>query len=399
LLVSLTKQGKLINVVKNSRTQLLEMRRQEVFYCPECGEDVSLKVGTKKIPHFAHKQGSACSESYERESEYHLSGKLRLFQWLETNGVSPKLEPYHKEIAQRPDIGFAYNGIEYAIEYQCSTIPEELFIKRTEAYLLANIIPIWIRAGKSMKRKGSAVAVLSGFDYLFLSNMLSNQWTAFGFCPITNEFISLQQILPYSAKNAISKFNVKPLQKTALSDLLQPNHSSPVNSDIWMHEIRKAKTITIPLYGSMKNKFLQELYANRLIPSLLPPEIGLPVYHGMHIETSPIEWQSYIFIDSLNTRKALSLESILHAFSRRVRNKDIKLRYLPLSKGGSAAKAVQEYITLLINIQVLEPAGENGIRRKRPIIIAENQIDHLENERIFYKKYGKIIMTSIKPNV
>ena len=67
-----------------------------------------MKLGSQRIEHFAHQKDSQCTESYERESDYHINGKLQLFQWLEMQNLSPVLEPYYQSIRQRPDIGFTY---------------------------------------------------------------------------------------------------------------------------------------------------------------------------------------------------------------------------------------------------------------------------------------------------
>ena len=88
------------------------------------------------MEHFAHQKGSLCVESYERESEYHLAGKLQLFQWLNNQKLCPELEPFYPSIRQRPDIGVPYDKKNYALEFQCSAIPPELMIKRTKGYQL-----------------------------------------------------------------------------------------------------------------------------------------------------------------------------------------------------------------------------------------------------------------------
>lgn len=392
LLVSKTKQGEWISLAGNRNLEKLkELRKLQSFYCPECEERVILKAGTKKIPHFAHQHGSSCTESYERESEYHLKGKIALYEWLQSQGLSPVLEPFLKEIAQRPDIGFIYNGIQYAIEYQCSTIPEELFRKRTENYFNEGIIPIWIMAGKNIKRKSHNQIALSKFDYLFLTKNSSRTSYILAFCSVMNSLITIQHIIPTTVKNSLSRLSVKSLKSATLNDLINPNIAQVNMLDNWIYEIKKAKNITIPLYGSIHNKYFQELYSHGMIPSLLPHEIGLPVPHIHYIETPAIEWQSYIYLDALQSSRTITIEKIIHLFQKRVRNQDIVLRYLPLLPNGNALIAVKEYIDLLVKINVLLPIEKAKFQVINPILKHDNIHFYLQSEKAFYHKYGKII--------
>ncbi|MEH7125134.1 competence protein CoiA family protein [Bacillus sp. JJ1773] len=396
MLVSKTEQGEWFSLASNhSHEMLRELRKCESFYCPECEERVLLKVGTIKIPHFAHEKGAVCSEKYERESEYHLKGKLALYKWLQEKGLSPQLEPYYKEIAQRPDIGFTNKGVSYAIEYQCSTIPEELFVKRTESYYHANITPIWITAGKNIKRKGHNLVALSRFDYLFVTKSSSGTWHLPAYCPVTDNLILIQHIMPVTVKHSLAQFSIMTLNSSPISNLLNPGSRRSSRLEDWIKEIRKAKNITIPLYGSVHNKFLKELYTHSFTPSLLPPEIGLPVPHLPFIETPAVEWQSYLFMDVLKQYKSISMDQILHSFKRRVRNREIKIRQLPQVRKGSALMAVKEYIDLLVKIKTLQPESQNSFKMVKPIIIHETKGAQYESEKIFYQSYREIISKSL----
>ncbi len=111
------------------------LRNKEEFICPVCGEEVTLKLGNQRIFHFAHKKVGTCRDFYERESVYHMDGKRQLYQWLVQQKIPSILEYYDREIEQRPDVMFVYQGKKYALEYQCSTISETVFMKRTRSYL------------------------------------------------------------------------------------------------------------------------------------------------------------------------------------------------------------------------------------------------------------------------
>jgi competence CoiA-like predicted nuclease len=401
LLVANTKGGERINLFeKHNLLTLKEFRKQNVFFCPECSEEVVLKIGSKRIPHFSHKKGSECPESYERESEYHINGKLLLYSWLKEKGLDPVLEPYYSDISQRPDIGVNYEGEDYAIEYQCSVISEALFIKRSEAYIQSGIIPIWILAGKNLRRIGKNKISLSGFQYLFLHKTALDNWVIPFFCPITKSFINTHQIVPFTVRNSFSNFDIIPLSHASLKILFDPPHlPGNLSHYEWQREIRQTKNFLSQTRGSFHNKFLQELYSHSLIPSLLPPEIGLPVFHAPYIETSPLQWQGYLFMDVLLKDDVFSFEKMISCFHKRVWKSDIKIRKLPLVHSGEAVYAVKEYIELLVNLKVLERAGKGLYRKRAPFSASENQTSLLQWEEDFYREKGTIIVDGTKQSI
>ena len=169
MLTARTKSGTIFSLSNDyEKENLLILRNNEKFFCPVCGEAVSLKLGNQRIYHFAHRSGTVCSDFHESESLYHINGKLQLFQWLHMQGIPAELEYYDSMIGQRPDIMFDFGGNRYALEYQCSPIPEEIFIKRTQSYIQHHYIPLWIIGSKHIKAKRSNVFSLSNFDYFFL---------------------------------------------------------------------------------------------------------------------------------------------------------------------------------------------------------------------------------------
>ncbi|WP_235831099.1 competence protein CoiA [Cytobacillus firmus] len=353
-----------INLIgSHSIPSLQQYREKHNFFCPECKEKVIMKIGKKRIPHFSHSKGSECPERYERESEYHISGKVLLFKWLKKKGLNPTLEPYYPEISQRPDISVHYEGVHYALEYQCSSISEELFIKRTEAYFQAGIVPIWILAGKSIKRIGKSKISLSGFQYLFLRQTPSGHWVIPSFCPTTKSFINIHNIQPLTVRNACAHYDVKPIFHAEADILFDPYFKNDINIDEWKKEVRKIKNSLSQNSGAIKNNFLQYLYSRSIAPAFLPPEIGLPVRHSPFIETSPIQWQSYLFMDIIGKERPFSLPQMIAAFCNRVKNNDIKIRSIPLVQTGSEIHAIKEYLDVLINLNIVKHA-EKGLYKK-----------------------------------
>ena len=170
------------------------------------------------------------------------------------------MEPFYPSIRQRPDIGVTYDKKNYALEFQCSTIPPELMIKRTKRYQLRKTAPIWIMGGKNIKRKGEKKVSLSNFDYLFLTKSPAGQWILPAYCSTLKTFILLRNITPLSSKNALTQFSIIPMQQMDFEQLLNPAPiSKSFNSADWKKEIRSQKS-NVHLQGYHQNDFLREMY-------------------------------------------------------------------------------------------------------------------------------------------
>ncbi|MGJ7919595.1 competence protein CoiA [Neobacillus sp. LXY-4] len=388
MLTALNSDGSLICLADHqNRQSLLHLREKEKFYCPRCKEGVILKIGSKKVSHFAHYKSSSCSEQYERESAYHLLGKQQLYLWLKEQGFQPELEAYDEVIKQRPDIRFTFQNIRYAVEYQCSTIPDESFIKRTRNYLQHQYFPIWILGGHFFTRKGNGVVSLSDFQYLTITST-NNQSSLTFYCPNANQMIFLRQIFPISIRNAMASISIKPLNNLNVPEFISPhNHGfSPLST--WQKEMKTFKQFYSQKPQSFRDPFLKELYLNRLHFALLPPEIGLPVSNSIFIRTPPAVWQGYLYLDCFKNRsqdEAISLNTINQAFQKRVWKKQISLRELAMLNG-DASLAVQEYLKLLTACGYLTKISATDFTFNYELKSARNMVEQERMELSFYQK-------------
>lgn len=92
MLTAQTKSGIIFSLGKEYKKEtLVIIRKNEEFFCPACGERVSLKLGTQRINHFAHRSGTVCRDFYEGETLYHMKGKLQLYQWLDRQGIPVRI--------------------------------------------------------------------------------------------------------------------------------------------------------------------------------------------------------------------------------------------------------------------------------------------------------------------
>lgn len=147
--------GKLIRITQHLTKRRLEhVRATCKFYCPECRQEVLLKLGEHRVYHFAHKQLSACPLASTGETAYHQAGKMALKDWLTRLGYEPLLEKYVSNIQRRPDVTVAIENKSYAIEFQCANISWKELHKRTEGLRLCGALSYMGHRGESFKTNG-----------------------------------------------------------------------------------------------------------------------------------------------------------------------------------------------------------------------------------------------------
>ncbi|WP_176215224.1 competence protein CoiA [Cytobacillus gottheilii] len=400
MLTAVNGLGEVISLFRSySRSEINSLKEKGPYYCRECAKPVIVKAGEKRIPHFAHQMHSRCPESYENESQYHLNGKVQLYNWLKQEGISSVLECYYPDIQQRADIGFRLQKQLYAIEFQCSAIADDLFYKRTQSYLKAGIIPIWILGANKFKRLDYNRISLTQFNYLFLTQHQKKSWMILSFCPNTKHFIFIKNPLPYSAKNAFAQMLIKPLKNTCTSDILQiPDESAPLSFQKWLAMIRKQKNFAAVSHSSFSRELLYELYNQGISPTSLPSEIGLPVFHSPNIQTPPILWQTYLILDVVLKKQTFTISDAVASFYKRVRNKNISLRRFPLALHSEEAKAVEEYLLLLEHLYIIKKNDENIYYVHQKLQFPLSQDEQENCDQSLNKRFGKFIMKQASQN-
>lgn len=373
---------------------LQKIRSIEEFYCPECREKVILKLGSKRIEHFAHQQGAQCSEGHERESAYHMNGKLQLFQRLGELNLYPALEPYFSSIRQRSDISFMQQMKQYALEFQCSAIPLPLLEKRTKNYRKIKASVLWILGGKNIKRTGANKVSLSPFDYYFVTKSPSGIWFLPAYCPQIKMFILLHHFFPISTKNAFVHLTMIPLQRFTFESLSVTTKQNPFSSAEWRKEMHFQKQ-GMQMRGMRQYyPLLEELYLSCLSLSLLPPYIGLPVSSAILLETPPLIWQLYFFLDHLWQKKAGEHFTVNHLFQgyvKRLERGFLQERTLPLLSDLSPLLPVLEYTELLEKIGVLEKMNSSTYLLKQTLQLPQHVTEQQRVEDLFYSQYDALL--------
>ncbi|MBP3041523.1 competence protein CoiA [Bacillaceae bacterium Marseille-Q3522] len=389
MLSALNESGKMITLGRMDK----KPERKENFYCPVCREKVLLKAGSQKIAHFSHLPNKSCTDYMEAESQYHLSGKLQLYEWLEKLRLQPVLEPYYQNIKQRPDIGFANR---FVIEYQCSSIPQQLFTKRTMQYKNHHYHPLWILGEKNIRRKGSIKVSLSKFHYFFLRKNKANQWFIPTYCPQTKQFIFLHHITPVSSRNAFASIQTSSVDSFYFSDFFQQIKPPILQIESWKREIQQQKA-GISIHASVNDTFLRKLYRNQLNLMLLPPVVGIPVESSIFIETSPLIWQGYLFIDHFYSKKQgdfVYFTSIYDSFLWHIKKREIRLRFLPQIEDVNLKSPIKAYLRLLDLLGYAKQIENGKYQVLKKIEIFPSIPEQMAAEELFYKKYEILIKSN-----
>lgn len=363
---------------------LVLAERQSKCYCPACGNSVILKRGEKRLPHFAHQKDNTCESSSESESSYHLQGKLQLFERLKELGMNPELEPYFPAIKQRGDIGFIWKNTYIVLEFQCSSIPISSIIKRTQQYKKANYQPIWILGHKHIKME-NGLCRLSDFQASFLTKY-QDIYMLPTYCPKQQAFHLLHTLFPISKVKAFLSSLKLPLDTLTLEGN-RYSYFNDFSCNVWKNFIRNQKNHQLHYPTKENDRFLRELYQHGLHPHFLPPTIGIPLTEGIRLITSPLIWQSYLYMDSfLLQGKIISLHKIHRAFLARIQRGEVQVRSLPSLKGDYRA-AVNNYINVLLKCKEIEEVRPHFYKKAEDTCISNNNI--VTEEDMFYKRMQK----------
>ncbi|PLR78817.1 competence protein CoiA [Bacillus sp. V3-13] len=398
MLTAKTKTGEYFSLGDHYPREFLEdLRKREEFYCPQCHEKLILKIGTKKVYHFSHYHDGICTAAgSEAESLYHMEGKLNLYSWLKRQNLQPVLEHYIPEINQRADISYNYKGKRFALEYQCSPISPKEFMERTNAYIRSNRVPLWILGGKQIQRKTADIASLSQFHFLFFRNRLE-QWNLPCYCPATNQFITIHHPVSISPRHSFVQFSVSSPIKADVQQLLAAERTPSFSLQKWRQELDRYKLAFLGRAKSTNLSFLKEIYRHSLNISLLPSIIGLPTANNLYIETSPLIWQTYLYLDVLQKCRngdVLSIGQFYRSMAQRLKKNQIKMRTLPLAKGNWLL-AIEGYVKLLVDTGYLAWKHENNLKVLKQVDSPATQIQKSTADDSMYLNFGPVITRNL----
>ena len=118
------------------KVSIMEAENGNNYYCPICGEKLTLKKnGKKKAPHFAHKPGSDCKD-WGDMSEWHLNWQEKFPKEFREVVMEYKGEKHRADICIEES--------ELVIEFQHSPISREDFHKRNCFYMGLGYQMVWV---------------------------------------------------------------------------------------------------------------------------------------------------------------------------------------------------------------------------------------------------------------
>ncbi|MCY8346427.1 competence protein CoiA [Bacillus haynesii] len=333
---------------------LKRLRKRHAFYCPVCRCELDLKIGSVKLPHFAHKPGEACPVPHEPESPYHLKGKRLLYEWLGRRGFCPVLEPYLQEIRQRPDLLLEHETRQVAVEFQCANLDAAAYRKRTEGFLKLGIEPLWILGGNRIRRLTGNLFQLSRFHWQFIQKSEKPPKLLF-FCPEQKAFIILEHLIPFQTNKTSASLRFLPLAEASWRDLTARESCSPLQLKDWKRNIFSFRTSTVRFLSKEAKQIAALFYEKYQLPlPFFPSEVFLPVPSGYIFANPVYVWQGYLFL-FMTKHDTFRLQSAVHYMNWLIKGKRLKLRW---SGRKTAAEAVCEYICFLHKKGFLERKEE-----------------------------------------
>lgn len=362
MLVALTENRQPFIINPNiPRSTLRKVREENHFFCPQCGEKLLFKIGSVKVPHFAHANKNNCETYFsEGETEQHLLGKeqlYRLFQYLQ---LPVQLEPFLSSIKQRPDL-LVLNR--FAIEFQCAPIKNEYLMERNQGYYKQNIQPVWIVLTPTQVH-GTGIQKLSFPLQMqqFLTSTKNIQYVI-TYNPNKKQFIYLSNLIylyGYTFLTKISRLSLfqqkfpfyipKPLSLEEFSFALKAY-------DSFKEEYLKRR-ILISRKG-VNDFFLRSVYELRLNHQHLPIFLGIPIVGSELFKVCPVEWQTALlyFIHFHEIK--------IHAINRA--NIFDFLNWAKMKNTKKAIDVVERYC------RVLQQLSVETIDRK----VSQRQLEHL----------------------
>ncbi|MFJ7825188.1 competence protein CoiA [Psychrobacillus sp. NPDC096623] len=345
ILTAVTANGELIIAAQHPRTILDKMKSTNTFFCIQCNEQVILKNGMIKTPHFAHTRNASCTQAFsEGESEDHLNGKLHLYELLQKYSPSVQLEAYLPSLLQRPDLYVKSEPYPFAIEFQCSPIPVTAIQQRTEGYISKKINPIWILRTPKISDFEIGTMQLSAFRQQFFYKT-PNGHIILTYCPQSKYFHYISNPMHLKANNYIVKIKKLSLEnQTWPFAIIKKNSWEDFQKYFTLYKHYRYKHLDNLYFFNRKgiqSTFLKICYRWRVHPKQIPFFIGIPTNNASIFSRHAVEWQIQ-FIDYLQ-----KLELTIPQANYQHCESFLNYRNLASNLSEEHIKAVESYLILL----------------------------------------------------
>lgn len=352
------------------------LKQTEMFFCPLCKQKVLIKLGQKKIAHFAHQRQNTCSSLGGGEGEYHRKGKIDLYYWFKEQQFDVEIEKFFTPINQRVDIFARKDGRTFAIEYQCATISSQSLIKRTLGFRSLNIIPIWILGGNRLNRKHTYALNLTKNDLHFIHQLSSNTLQLLYYCPTKKQFARFNQFILTGRKETFGPIHYLSLKTSTFGDLFRPVKQKSSYGHLWLAEKKRFRTQQPISPSGEERKWREWLYFKRQTPLTLSALIHLPVYSQWQMKVPLWNWQSRLYFDFILKKDKVKFTiKEAHAF--------LQPYFTPISQFPmihTPGDPILEYINYFIRLGKIIKNSKGSYQLQAPLKTYQNLEEALEKD-------------------
>lgn len=315
MLVAYNESRQLQTLYRLSRNEATKLKLSK-WYCPQCNEQLLLKVGQIISPHFSHRKGAICTSQFsEGETLEHLETKIKLYELFLRNQLPVQLEPTMHSLNRRPDLLVTRNK-PIAIEYQWSIISSEEIIQRTQDFKNSHYEVQWIvRPMKHQPFPNATHIQRLSFTQFYKTILQLNETSKIiAYDPYHSEFISYEYCLQLSSNHFLTHITKIPYQSQTVpfqQIRVDLSHLAQQYTDQWLQDRMKrlVQNFRFNRQG-IQNPILGMSY--RLgIPSIeLPNWIGLPLT-TFQLEIDPLLLQLTYVTHCFTTGQNLFADSTL----------------------------------------------------------------------------------------
>lgn len=359
--------GKRINAVEYS-LDFEKRKRIQVetsFFCPGCKERIFLKNGNQKVAHFSHYRESDCHSFSEGETHAHLIGKIKLWEWCKSQGLSVEMEAWLPSLQQRPDLLITLtDSKKIAIEYQCSPISFKKLKERTEGYHSIGYEVLWICGveyipGNRLKDKQTNFYTWSDHFGCCLTCLDSDKELIIHYrCFTFNQWDRLEYVVE---KQKLEELNFIDFWEEYTGGGVKKEHSLVLRNSHKQRMMKHSDKVYL-LYKKDEphRKFLEKIYLNRQTIQSLPDFLFAYPTKSIYWQTPGYIWK-YAFLRylvSLEEGKLINNEMIFYFLEQCKENQVIKLRSMNFVPNKCFIKPLFIFLNELVEEGILTVIGE-----------------------------------------
>jgi len=351
------KRRQLVSLFDQSFANLQRLKAKK-WFCPACQQPVILKLGSLKIPHFAHCKGQSCNYEAEAETPEHLALKRLFAKWCHKESLPVEVEPYLPSVKQRPDLLLG----QLALEIQCSPLSLRRFRQRTQAYHQAGYQVIWLCGAKlfsakqltELNRQMCYYSRQLGF-YLWQANWQQETLTLFFHIEETqtHQLYASQKTWSFYQNSLMEVLNYPENNQL----FVQRNYSLEVLLQAYYHKILQQFSYKNKYLGEIQYYLYQQQYHILYLPEwFYYPGLRLfPVKHSdLYLKFKV--WQSLKQLPSKTHSKAALIRRINNSIAQEV---DSLRSYPNISICDVLRYCTQCIFIWLLNCQIIRPDKNN----------------------------------------